>query len=333
MTPAEIRSLLGGYATGTLTPAEQQALYAAALEDDQLFAALSDEHALRELLEDPAARGKLLAALEKRPLSIWTILRRPGSLALIGTAAVIAVAVGITTLRPAHNEFAQVRVNSLPAAAPAMEAAPAPEPKEVSKSVAASTAAPAMKSGNRPLSAALRAPVSQPEEAPATAQVAAPPPAITSGAVAEAAKFASAADLSKVAVSNAASLRYSLLQQAPTGAYVPVALGSSFQDEDMLRLKVESSEEGTLQLRQGAATLFTGSIPGGVPTVIPQEGAIQPKAGSLRLVFSAQRAALSNTLLPHAIPSRAKAKAAAADSAAPVAPLSAETISVDIKLR
>ena len=37
MNREDIQKLLGGYATGTLTPEEQQALFSAALEDQELF--------------------------------------------------------------------------------------------------------------------------------------------------------------------------------------------------------------------------------------------------------------------------------------------------------
>ena len=58
MSPEDIKKLLGGYATGTLTAEEQQALFAAALEDQELFDALAREQALRDLLSDPASRGR-----------------------------------------------------------------------------------------------------------------------------------------------------------------------------------------------------------------------------------------------------------------------------------
>lgn len=64
MTP-EIRHLLGGYATGTLTEAERAKLFAAALEDQTLFDALAEEQSLKELLDDPEARGYLLAELDQ----------------------------------------------------------------------------------------------------------------------------------------------------------------------------------------------------------------------------------------------------------------------------
>ena len=61
MNREDIQKLLGGYATGTLTPEEQQALFAAALEDQEIFDALGREQALRDLLRDPSAKAQLLA--------------------------------------------------------------------------------------------------------------------------------------------------------------------------------------------------------------------------------------------------------------------------------
>ena len=43
MKPTEAAKLLGGYATGTLSEAERQALFAAALDRQELFDALMDE--------------------------------------------------------------------------------------------------------------------------------------------------------------------------------------------------------------------------------------------------------------------------------------------------
>jgi hypothetical protein len=68
MKPEDIRKLLGGYATGTLTAEEREGLFEAALDDQELFDALAKEQPLRELLEDPAARAHLLAALDDGPL-------------------------------------------------------------------------------------------------------------------------------------------------------------------------------------------------------------------------------------------------------------------------
>src|SRR5689334_2135226 len=67
MNPAEARKLLGGYASGILTPEEQKALFEAALEDQELFEALAEEQALREVLAAPGAKEQLLHALEQQP--------------------------------------------------------------------------------------------------------------------------------------------------------------------------------------------------------------------------------------------------------------------------
>ena len=62
----EHRHLLNGYATGTLTPAERERLFAAALEDQSLFDALAEEQSLKDLLDDPEARGYLLDELDRQ---------------------------------------------------------------------------------------------------------------------------------------------------------------------------------------------------------------------------------------------------------------------------
>ena len=98
MSPEDIRKLLGGYATSTLTTEERQALFAAALEDQELFDALAREQSLRDLLRDPAARAELLGALggpATRPGGFWQWLRRPAvaGLATAGVAAIAIVAV------------------------------------------------------------------------------------------------------------------------------------------------------------------------------------------------------------------------------------------------
>jgi hypothetical protein len=95
MSPEDVKKLLGGYATGTLTPEEQQALFAAALEDQELFDALAREQSLRDLLRDPAARAELLSALDSpagRTGGFWQWLRRP-AVAGLATAGVVAIAV------------------------------------------------------------------------------------------------------------------------------------------------------------------------------------------------------------------------------------------------
>ncbi len=63
--PKDPRELLGGYATGTLTEHELQYLMSAALEDQDLFDELQDEIALKQALDAPGVRRRLLAKLEE----------------------------------------------------------------------------------------------------------------------------------------------------------------------------------------------------------------------------------------------------------------------------
>ena len=55
-------SVLGGYATGTLTSEERRQLFEAALQDQNLFDTLAEEETLRDLLSDSGLRRELLAA-------------------------------------------------------------------------------------------------------------------------------------------------------------------------------------------------------------------------------------------------------------------------------
>src|SRR5580700_4750679 len=106
MSREEIRKLLGGYATDTLSEAERRALYEAALEDQELFDELAKEQALREVLQDPSARQQLIEALgpAREPFAarMWRWMRQPAMLAVAGGLAVLLIVGGIL-LRPAKQ--------------------------------------------------------------------------------------------------------------------------------------------------------------------------------------------------------------------------------------
>jgi len=129
MNREDIEKLLGGYATGTLTPEEQQALFAAALEDQALFDNLAREQALHDLLRDPAARANLLAALDAPRPRPWRWLLQPavltGAVAALALVTVYVVREKRPAARPAAIETAQVR--QFP---PPQPAAPEPKPEE-----------------------------------------------------------------------------------------------------------------------------------------------------------------------------------------------------------
>jgi hypothetical protein len=132
MSEHDLEKLLGGFAADTLMPEERIRLYTAAMQDQQLFNALADEQALKELLTDPLVRDRLLQAL-KQPsaagvastLSWWDWLRRPAGLAFAGglAAAIFAAAFGT-----------KIYLESLDRAAPSVateDATPLPPPTPV----------------------------------------------------------------------------------------------------------------------------------------------------------------------------------------------------------
>jgi len=104
MSEHDVEKLLGGFAADTLTPEERHALYNAALLDQRLFDTLADEQALKELLNDPAVRRRLIEEL-KRPgasatgnrLSWLDWFRRPAGLAFAGGLAAVLFVVAFGT--------------------------------------------------------------------------------------------------------------------------------------------------------------------------------------------------------------------------------------------
>lgn len=129
MKPEDAKKLLGGYATGTLTEAEQEALFAAALDDQELFDALGREQSLREVLQDPAVKAELLAALDERPRRWWNW--RPAAVLGLAGLAALAVVVVVRQKPPAPAVVAEVRAPAAQAPAPeavTAERPPAPAP-------------------------------------------------------------------------------------------------------------------------------------------------------------------------------------------------------------
>jgi len=124
--PTEAAKLLGGYATGTLSEAERQRLFAAALERQELFDALMDEEALRELLAGPGAKAQLMEALAQAgPPKVAPFWRRPG---LLGAAAglIVAATASLAYLRSPEKVPPPLQdlAKPLPAEAPAVPTAP-----------------------------------------------------------------------------------------------------------------------------------------------------------------------------------------------------------------
>ena len=141
MSREDLHKLLGGYATGNLTAEEQQALFEAALNDQELFDELAREQSLRDLLRDPAAKAGLLAALDERPARWYQRLGgwRP-ALAVAGCAAMVVVAVLLVRHERPHPavQLAEVRPSpAVPSAASRPyeldQAIPSPKQKPVAE--------------------------------------------------------------------------------------------------------------------------------------------------------------------------------------------------------
>ena len=135
MSEHDLEKLLGGFAADTLMPEERIRLYTAAMQDQQLFNALADEQALKELLIDPVVRRRLLQTLKQTgtsrasgSLSWWAWLRRPAGLAVAGglAAAIFAVAFGTKSYLESLDRAAQsVATEEATATTPPT---PAPQP-------------------------------------------------------------------------------------------------------------------------------------------------------------------------------------------------------------
>lgn len=109
----DLEKLLDGYATGTLTEAERKALFEAALHDQALFGTLADEEALKELLDDPASRRRLLNALKGAGRAEDKVER---------WRALVPAWLHLPSVAKERDETVRIRYASSPASAPAPSA-------------------------------------------------------------------------------------------------------------------------------------------------------------------------------------------------------------------
>ena len=239
MTSDRARKLLGGYATNSLTEMERKALFEAALDDQELFDALQQEEALKELLAEPASRSEVQRALAEapaaRPSSAW---RSRGWLwgGVAGTlaAAVLMIAV-IRSNQPPKYQAARLA----PPAAPAVREQPSPAPPSVP--------APA-----QPKRRKLPPPPQPSTLAEPSAVVSPTPPAAAPRVQAfrqnDAAQVTGA--IGGVAALKAPLLQYSIVKRDPAGAYSTLLNPITLQPGDAVRLTVFSPVEGRLSLYQ-----------------------------------------------------------------------------------
>ncbi len=333
MSGEDIRKLLGGYATGTLSKDEQQALFEAALRDEKLFAALAVEQALREMLDDPANRAAVLRALEPPPARGWAwrwmvpvgiaaglvvitsvifVFQRPTAPSTFEMAKALPN-IAPNVIQPALQPEVQVAQRALPSEPSAqprqvLEQAPAAalsrrDVREEPKAIALGTSLPA-------------GPVAV--TAPATAA----PPAPALGQVMELRSSKKDSAEVKSESGNVAGapgkVQYTILKRGADGQFRPVDAGSTLQPADVVRLHVETEEAGFLAVSQSVSQkttpkmLFQGAVRKQVPVTIPATGSLDlSNAGALQILFSQPSASggFQNALLPGSSLSKRKAMA------------------------
>jgi hypothetical protein len=303
----DVRKLLGGYATGTLTDEEKQTLFNAAVDDADLFNALADEHALKELLDDPTIRAQALRAAETPVFSIRASLRdwfeRPRSKALVATAAVLVVAIAVTTYRDQQK----LRVTQIERPSPALLAPMVPVPESTAPREAKprpprpETAA--KREGNVSADVAasaqpeVKALMKEQRAEPAVAPVPSPP-------AAPAAVATSFRDEQLAAIA-APGVKYMLMKRSAAGEFDPVPLDTPLAADEEARLRVDVSEAGTVALARDDSKSVTSTF---VQPAQPATFTLPSGTRSATLSFTPASARLvGNTLIP-ALRSQARAK-------------------------
>ena len=291
MKREQIEKLLGGYATGTLTASERAALLAAALEDQQLFEELLREEPLREVLEDPATRARLLEALGDAPESPvpasqpWYYRDVPASAiaAALGAIAIVALAVEFWPVKtaPPVNVVAKAVLPQ-----PSKSPLPARLPQFV-MSGPAHTAPPVLPPAPvlSPQAAALpdlETLLAQNSNSPV------PPFSALSSEIELARTSLIAGDLSfrPQAASASAGLRYSILKKLPSGVLQPVDPRQQLAPNDATVIRFMPRESGYLYLLEkspnGWRRIAAERIERPAPVILPREGAFHNEGSGPR---------------------------------------------------
>ena len=238
MSNEEIRKLLGGYATNTLTESERKELFEAALEDQELFNALQQEEALKGLLADPGTRAQVRAALDRQPSGRWTGRTRwwvwGGAVSAVATAVVLLV---VFVFRPGAGERpAQIAMAEKAATPAAQVEEQKAVPNQTSKELP-----PKKARGTRTAIA---------QDRIAAAPAAAPPSIIPPPVQAQAVEStqAKAPVVNALASLQEPALKYSLLKRGVSGQVFAPASVADLQRGDLVRFQVSTTVPGNLIL-------------------------------------------------------------------------------------
>ncbi len=312
MKREDIEKLLGGYATGTLTPEERDALFAAALEDQELFDALAREEPLRAVLQDPAVKARLRALLPAPEPGYRRWLRATAwAVPAAGLAAIVATFVferpaprqpaAVARVRPFQRTEPVVPVPSpLPArlekrplpplrVRPAESTPPPPDAALDQLAIAVPLARSQVRSG-RPIrleaASAQIAPGVPVPDARALFFGASPPPVVQTSLV-EPERPLSAAPFTRVrraapgqAGGPAAylGLRYSIVRTLENGQTAAVNPAEPAGPGTEIRLRVEPNEAGYLyvfeRVSDGWQLLSSSRVERMAPYDVPQTGGL-----------------------------------------------------------
>lgn len=300
MKREEIEKLLGGYTTGTLTAEEREALFAAALEDQQLFDAMLREEPLREALEDPAARARLLAALDGSPNGgaetpqPWYYRDvHPGMIAAVAaTIVLVTLAVKfwpVRTVPPinvvARGDMPLPTKSSLPSKLPPFRPGEViadnvvprlPEPPVIS-----------FTPGRTPPE------VGRTLDKLLAANPPVAPPSVPGGALAGNSILPRAMAFRPVSAPVPTRLRYTILKKTKAGQFVPVDGGQRLDSTDETIIRFEPSEAGFLYVSErsidGWRRIATEQVQPLVAVTIPREGTFRDEGKGpreLQVLFS-----------------------------------------------
>jgi hypothetical protein len=280
--PKNPEHLIGGYATGSLSPAEQQALLEHALGDQALFDELMKEQALKEMLDEPGVRRELAAVLGETNPSFADRLHRWMRSPMAWSAAAAMAAASVVTLalwradRPIPSVQEATPVAQRQEAAPAgaerelrqLARTPAPTPQR--KAARASSPPPARTAVPGQPKAEAQMPATQPLELlapePLRDTAAAPPPP-PPAPMAE-------------AKATAPTLSYAILRGDAEGVFRPVTSVRDLNDGDRFKLTITPSAPGPLRVTRrapdGAETpIFAANLPAGATVVVPSGTALR----------------------------------------------------------